>query len=89
MADVNDFQNYLDKLQGAAEDLSTSRTMDHEQRAEAKSTAHQLAHALDQAGHPEAAAKAYEVIATLDHEGLPQPERLQQQVEALAALLNG
>ncbi|MGI4852515.1 MAG: hypothetical protein ACRYF4_00545 [Janthinobacterium lividum] len=89
MADANNVQHHLDKLQSAAEDLSTSRTMDDEQRAEAKSTAHQLAHALDQAEHPEAAAKAYEVIATLDHEGLPQPERLQQQVEVLAALLNG
>lgn len=89
MADATNFQHHLDKLQNAAEDLASTRTMDDEQRAEATTTAHQLAHALDQARHPEAAAKAYEVIATLDHEGLPQPERLQQQVEALAALLNG
>lgn len=82
-------KDYLSKLQEAAEDLASTRTMDDEQRAEATTTAHQLAHALDQAGPPKAAAKAYEVIATLNHEGLPQPERLQGQVEALVALLNG
>lgn len=82
-----DHKHFLSMLQAAAEDLANTRTIDHDKRKAVTSDAHQLAHALDQDGRPEAASKAYEVIATLEHAGLPQPERLQEQVAELAALL--
>lgn len=78
----------LSKLQDAAEDLASTRTIDHEDRAAASSAAHQIAEALDTAGPTDAATKAHDVVATLDHAGLPQPERLQQQVEALSESLH-
>ncbi|MEG9433791.1 Hpt domain-containing protein [Terriglobus sp. ADX1] len=74
-------------LQRAAEQLSTTRTMDDDLRAHALSTAHKMAGSLGMFGLHSATETARAVEHTLDHEGLPQPERLQEQVNALAAVL--
>lgn len=74
-------------LQDAAANLEESRTIDAEDRATAHAAAHHLLHLLEQAGPTAGVQHAREIIATLDHPGLPQPERLQQQVDALSHLL--
>jgi HPt (histidine-containing phosphotransfer) domain-containing protein len=74
-------------LQNAAEDLSTSRTIDGEQRADAISAAHTLAGSLGMFGLHAATEHARAIEQTLDHDGLPQPERLEEQVAALMAAL--
>ena len=74
-------------LQDAADDLANTRTIDAEARAEASGVAHRLARSLEDGGFASAAHHVRVVIGTLDHPGLPQPERLQEQVAALAKLL--
>ncbi len=74
-------------LQDAAADLENSRTIDAEDRATALHAAHKLLQLLEQSGTATGVQHAREIITTLDHTGLPQPERLQEQVDALAHLL--
>lgn len=74
-------------LKRAAEQLSTTRTIDDDLRADALSTAHKMAGSLGMFGLHSATETARAVEHILDHEGLPQPERLQEQVNALAAVL--
>ena len=80
-------QDALNFLLTTAEDVTTSRTIDRDVRAEAIAIAKRLEAQLTGFGFAEAAQHARNVVATLDHAGLPQPERLQQQVEALHAAL--
>ena len=70
-------------LQRAADELSTSRSIDPELRAEALSIAHKLAGSLGMFGFNDATDLARAIETTLDHDGLPQPERLQEQMAAL------
>lgn len=74
-------------LQDAAANLENSRSIDAEDRATALHAAHRLLHLLEQGGTAGGVQHARDIIATLDHPGLPQPERLQQQVDALSHLL--
>lgn len=74
-------------LQDAAANLENSRTIDAEDRATALHAAYRLLHLLEQSGTATGVQHARDIIATLDHPGLPQPERLQQQVDALSHLL--
>lgn len=74
-------------LQRASEQLSTTRTIDADLRAEALSTAHKMSGSLGMFGLHSATEAARAVEHSLDQEGLPQPERLQEQVSALAAIL--
>lgn len=84
---VADVHEELRVLQDAAADMESSRTIDPEDRATALHAAHRLQHLLEQAGTPAGVQHARDILITLDHTGLPQPERLQQQVDALAHLL--
>lgn len=77
----------LTLLQRAAEHLSTTRTLEEDLRANAVSTAHKMAGSLGMFGLHSATEAARAIEHSLDHEGLPQPERLQEQVDALAAIL--
>jgi len=74
-------------LQKAADDLSSTRTIDPEQRAEALDVAHKLAGSLGMFGFTDATEHARAIEMTLDHGGLPQPERLQEQVTALVTCM--
>lgn len=74
-------------LQDTAADLENSRTLGAEDRATAVHAAHKLLRLLEQAGTATGVQHTREIIATLDHPGLPQPERLQHQVDALSHLL--
>jgi HPt (histidine-containing phosphotransfer) domain-containing protein len=74
-------------LQRAADELSTSRTIDSDLRAEAIAIAHKMAGSLGMFGFHDATEHARAIEVTLDHPGLPQPERLEQQVAALVASL--
>jgi HPt (histidine-containing phosphotransfer) domain-containing protein len=74
-------------LQRAADELSTSRTIDTDLRAEAIAVAHKMAGSLGMFGFHEATALASALEVTLEHPGLPQPERLVEQVAALSASL--
>src|ERR1700709_2769244 len=78
-----EIQDQLDFLQSTAEEVSDTRSIDDEVRAEAITTAKSLAASLDEFGFATPAEHARAVLATLDHGGLPQPERLEQQVTAL------
>ncbi len=77
----------LQVLARAAEELSTSRTIEPELRSEALDMAHKLAGSLGMFGYSEATEHARLIEETLDHPGLPQPERLQQYVDDLHASL--
>ncbi len=74
-------------LQETAADLESSRTLDAEDRATALHAAHKLVRLLDQGGMATGLQHAQDIISTLDQPGLPQPERLQQQVDLLSHLL--
>jgi hypothetical protein len=80
---VPEIQDQLDFLQSTAEEVSDTRSIDPDVRAEAISTAKSLAASLAEFGFATPAEHARAVLATLDHAGLPQPERLEQQVTAL------
>lgn len=77
----------LELLQKAADDLSTSRAIDPEQRSEALDVAHKMAGSLGMFGFSDATEHARAIEMTLEHAGLPQPERLQEQVAALIACM--
>ncbi len=77
----------LTLLQRAADHLSTTRTLEEDLRGEAVSTAHKMAGSLGMFGLHSATEAARAVEQSLDHNGLPQPERLQEQVDALTAIL--
>lgn len=77
----------LTLLQTAADDLARSRTIDDDERAEALSIAHKFAGSLGMFGMHEATEIARTMEQNLEQDGLPQPERLQDQVAALHALL--
>jgi HPt (histidine-containing phosphotransfer) domain-containing protein len=74
-------------LQRAAEQLSTTRTVDDDLRAEAIATAHKMAGSLGMFGLHNATEAARAIEHSLGQDGLPQPERLQEQVNALAEVL--
>jgi HPt (histidine-containing phosphotransfer) domain-containing protein len=74
-------------LQRAAEQLSTTRTIEDDLRADATSTAHKMAGSLGMFGLHSATDAARAIEHSLDQDGLPQPERLQEQVSTLAAIL--
>ena len=80
-------QERLELLQRAAEELSTTRTIDGELRAEAASVAHKLAGSLGMFGLHSGTEAARAIEQSLDQDGLPQPERLQEQVDLLARIL--
>ena len=84
---IPQIQDQLDFLQGTAEEVADTRSIEDEVRTEAISAAKTLAASLAKFGFATAAEHARAVLATLDHAGLPQPERLQQQVGALQASL--
>lgn len=77
----------LELLQRAADELANSRSIEPDLRAEAVSVAHKLAGSLGMFGFSDATECARAIEQTLDHPGLPQPERLQEQVSALAAVM--
>jgi HPt (histidine-containing phosphotransfer) domain-containing protein len=75
-------------LQRAAAQLSESRSIDTDLRAEALTVAHKLAGSLGMFGFSAGTEEARAIEAELSKEGLPQPERLQSHVDALAAGLS-
>ncbi len=84
---VSEAHEQLRVLQDAADALASTRTFDAEDRSAALAAAHKLGRVLEQSGVTQAGPHLQAIIATLDHPGLPQPERLQEQVAALAKLL--
>ena len=74
-------------LQRAADELATTRTLDSELHAEAASIAHKFAGSLGMFGLHSGTDAARALEQSLDQDGLPQPERLQEQVNALAQVL--
>ncbi len=74
-------------LQRAAEELASTRTIDADLRSEATSVAHKMAGSFGMFGLHSATEAARAIEQTLEHDGLPQPERLQEQVDALADIL--
>lgn len=78
----------LQLLRKAAEALSETRTLDDDLRAQALDIAHKLAGSLGMFGYWSATDHARAIEGELHNPGLPQPERLQQQVEALEASLH-
>jgi HPt (histidine-containing phosphotransfer) domain-containing protein len=74
-------------LQRAAAQLSESRSIDADLREEALTVAHKLAGSLGMFGFSASTEEARAIEAELSKEGLPQPERLQLHVDALAASL--
>ncbi len=74
-------------LQRAADELATTRTLDADLHNEAASLAHKMAGSLGMFGLHSGTDAARAVEQSLTQDGLPQPERLQQQVEALAHAL--
>jgi HPt (histidine-containing phosphotransfer) domain-containing protein len=70
-------------LQKASDDLASSRTIEPEQRTEAIAVAHKLAGSLGMFGFNDATDHARDIQENLEQPGLPQPERLQEHVEAL------
>jgi HPt (histidine-containing phosphotransfer) domain-containing protein len=81
------FRERIDLLDRAAEELSDTRTLDPELRAEATSVSHKLAGALGMFGYTEATEIARRIELDLENPGLPQPERLRKDVDALKASL--
>lgn len=71
-------------LQRAADELATTRTLDAELRKEATSLAHKMAGSLGMFGLHSGTDAARGIEQLLEQDGLPQPEHLQQQVDALA-----
>jgi HPt (histidine-containing phosphotransfer) domain-containing protein len=74
-------------LQRAATQLSNARTLDSDLHAEALSIAHKLAGSLGMFGYTAGTEHARAIEIELSHPGLPQPERLQRNVDALVASL--
>ncbi len=76
-------------LQRIADSVSDTRSIDADSRAAALDTAHKLAGSLGMYGYMDATNHARAIEQVLDVTGLPQPERLQEHVDALAASLAG
>ncbi len=74
----------LTVLQRAADELATTRTLDTGLRKEATSLAHKMAGSLGMFGLHGGTDAARAIEQLLEQDGLPQPERLQEQVDALA-----
>ncbi|MEK6397656.1 MAG: Hpt domain-containing protein [Terriglobus sp.] len=74
-------------LQRAANELTSTRTLDDDLRKEALALAHKLAGSLGMFGIHSGTAAARAIDQTLEQDGLPQPERLQEYVDALALAL--
>lgn len=74
-------------LRRAANTLAETRTIDPELRTEALDVAHKLAGSLGMFGYGSATDAARAIEQELEHTSLPQPERLEQQVNALEAAL--
>jgi len=81
------FRKRIDLLDRAAEELSDTRTLDPDLRAEATSVSHKLAGSLGMFGYLEATEIARKIELDLENPGLPQPERLRRDVDALKASL--
>ena len=86
---VPQIQDDLDFLQSTAEEVTDTRSIEDDVRADAISSAKSLAASLADFGFALPAEHARAVLATLDRAGLPQPERLDQQVTALHESLAG
>jgi len=80
-------RNRLEMLERAAEELSTTRTLDPEMRAKALDISHKLAGSLGMFGYGEATDHARSIEQTLHHAGLPQPEQFQKHVDDLRTSL--
>ena len=80
-------EDRLQRLRRVADDLSTSRTIDTDERTEAISIVGKLLETFSSFHFPEAAEHARAVLTTLDHPGLPQPERLEEQVRTLCQVI--
>jgi HPt (histidine-containing phosphotransfer) domain-containing protein len=80
-------RDQLALLRRAADELSSTRTIDPDLRAQALAVAHKLAGSLGTFGFAEGTEHARAIEVTLDHDGLPQPERLEEQVSALESSL--
>lgn len=74
-------------LERAADELSTTRTIDPELRAKALEIAHKFAGSFGMFGYSEATNHSRLLEETLHHAGLPQPERFQQHVDDLRVSL--
>ena len=81
------FRERIDLLDRAAEELSDTRTLNPDLRAEATSVSHKLAGSLGMFGYLEATGIARKIELDLENPGLPQPERLRRDVDALKASL--
>ncbi len=77
----------VDLLQRIARNLSETRAIDPDTRAEALDIAHKLAGSLGMFGFQKATDHARAIEQTLDVTGLPQPERLQGHVDDLSRSL--
>ncbi len=74
-------------LRKAADQVTSTRTLDPALHTEARDTAHKLAGSLGMFGFHEATDHARAIEEELDRPGLPQPERLDEHVTALEAAL--
>jgi len=81
------FRKRIDLLDRAAEELSDTRTLGPELRAEVTAISHKLAGSLGMFGYLEATEIARKIELDLENPGLPQPERLRRDVDALKASL--
>lgn len=77
----------IELLERAAEQLSETRTLEPELRAEAIDIAHKLAGSLGMFGYDKATEISRAIEIDLEAPGLPQPERLQKHVTGLRASL--
>lgn len=74
-------------LQRAADELTTTRTLDADLHTEAASLAHKMAGSLGMFGIQSGTDAARAIEQALEQPGLPQPEQLQGHVNALAQAL--
>jgi len=81
------FRDRLDFLDRTADELTETRTLDPDLRAEATSISHKLAGSLGMFGYTEASEIARRIELGLEKPGLPQPERLRKDVDALKVSL--
>lgn len=84
---IQQTRDRLDVLDRAARELSSTRTIDPDVRAEALDIAHKLAGSMGMFGYGDATDHARLIEQTLHHQGLPQPERFQKHVDDLRASL--
>ena len=77
----------VELLQRVAREFAETRSIERAVQQEAMDVAHKLAGSMGMFGYMDATEHAREIERALDVEGMPQPERLQGHVEALAASL--